>query len=569
MSNIAAPDIATPMNILYASKEQLLETVQQFPDAALDFVVLVAGAFETFSLDAAQPLLDACARALKSGGLLFVQGRVDQLPALGVYLDSQLTFKYWLAVASEPYRPSSGLPSAHAGILLFVKGARFEIQKVRFPHEHCAFCERTLRDWGGKAHLMHPDGYMISDVWKGLPPENNYTQLSDTVLQTLLRLLPPRDNLKGVIGPSDGVATLVASKVAEPAPHYQLPLFQQRVPKPAPAITQPAAPELWDAVITGDAIQALQRYPDASVDLVFADPPYNLDKAYSNYADGRQVEAYLSWCNAWLDEYTRILKPTGSLYVLNLPHWAMYHAAHLNQRLYFQNWIVWDALSEPRGKLMPAHYALLFYTKQPTEFTFNYTALGEIDSRRYCLRQSCVRERKRAGADAKDPLTDIWTDVHRIKHRRDRDYHPCQLPDALLERIIRLSTNPGDIVVDALAGAGTAVVIAAQLKRRYVAIDIDENYTRIIRDKLAQVEVQGQVQRTPVAQRSTSPYSKKALQLELKTIAEKLGRLPTPEDVQALSRYDVDAFLTTFATWGKALKAAKIEFNSEGNIGYV
>ena len=553
------------MDVAYLREAQLYAALQQHPEAALDFIVLITGALERCD----HTLLDGCVRALKPGGLLFVQGRVDQLPDIGVYLDSQLTFKYWIAIASEPYRPSAGLPSTHAGVLMFVKGARFEMQKVRFPHEHCAFCERTLRDWGGKAHLMHPDGYMISDVWKGLPPEDNYTRLSEPVFQTLLQLLPQRDALKGVVGPSEGLASRNSTAIAEPKPHYQLPLFHSSTTAlPQQPSTPPAEnADLWNAIITDDALAALRRYPDASVDLVFADPPYNLDKAYSNYEDGRQVAAYLEWCNAWLDEYARILKPTGSLYVLNLPHWAMYHAAHLNQRLYFQNWIVWDALSEPRGKLMPAHYALLFYTKQPTEFTFNYAELGEIDSRRYCLRQSCIRQRKRAGADEKDALTDIWADIHRIKHRRDRDYHPCQLPDALLERIIRLSTNPGDIVLDALAGTGTTAVIAAQLERRYVAIDIDPNYTAIIRDKLAQVEVQGQVQRAPVAQRSTSPYSKKALQLELKTIAEKLGRLPTPEDVQSMSRYNVEAFLTTFASWGKALKAAKIEFNSEGKNG--
>ncbi len=552
------------MNILYTSTAQLPEVAQQIPEATLDFVVLLTGMLEQHN----HALLDACARALKPGGLLFVQGRVDQLPEIGVYLDSQLTFKYWIAVESEVYQPSAGLPSTHAGVLMFVKGARFEIQKVRFPHEQCAFCQRMRRDWGGKAHLMHPDGYMISDVWKGLPPEDNYTRLSEAVLQTLLRLLPPRADLQGLIAPREGVTPPGAAVVAEPTSRYQLPLFHPQISVPSESpVSQSESDGLWNAVITGDALEALRRYPDASVDLVFADPPYNLDKAYSNYEDGRQVAAYLEWCNAWLDEYTRILKPTGSLYVLNLPHWAMYHAAHLNQRLYFQNWIVWDALSEPRGKLMPAHYALLFYTRHPTEFTFNYADLGEIDARRYCLRQSCIRQRKRAGADEKDPLTDIWTDVHRIKHRRDRDYHPCQLPDALLERIIRLSTNPGDIVLDALAGTGTTAVIAAQLERRYVAIDIDPNYTAIIREKIAQVAVQGQVQRTSIAQRPTSSYSKKALQLELKTIAEKLGRLPTPEDVQTMSCYNVEAFLTTFATWGKALKAAKIEFNSEGKNG--
>jgi site-specific DNA-methyltransferase (adenine-specific) len=207
---------------------------------------------------------------------------------------------------------------------------------------------------------------------------------------------------------------------------------------------------------------------------------------------------------------------------------------------------------------MPAHYALLFYTKHPTQFTFNYDEIGKIDARVYCLRSSCVRRRKAKGEDLKEPLTDIWWDIHRLKHRRDRDYHPCQLPDALLERIIRLSTKPGDIVLDALAGTGTTAVVAASLARRYVAIDIDEAYVRIIREKIAQVRATGTVQR-PSVRRPKSRYSKKMLQLELRDIAARLGRLPTPEDVQRMSRFGLDAFLETFPTWGKALKAAKLE----------
>ncbi|MBC8248960.1 MAG: site-specific DNA-methyltransferase, partial [Anaerolineales bacterium] len=245
-------------------------------------------------------------------------------------------------------------------------------------------------------------------------------------------------------------------------------------------------------------------------------------------------------------------------YVLNLPRWTMYHAAFLNQRLYFQNWIVWDALSEPRGKLMPAHYGLLFYTKHPTDFTFNYDEGGQLDARYYCLRSSCIRRRKAAGVDDKMPLTDIWWDIHRIKHRRDRDYHPCQLPEALMERIIRLSTSEGDIVLDALCGTGTTPVVAVKLGRRFVAIDIDEDYVRITREKIAEVERKGYIERESI-RKPRRKYSKKELQLALRDLAAELGRLPTPEDVQKMSEYDLEVFFNVFPTWGKALKAAKLE----------
>jgi hypothetical protein len=162
------------------------------------------------------------------------------------------------------------------------------------------------------------------------------------------------------------------------------------------------------------------------------------------------------------------------------------------------------------------------------------------------------------GDDDKVNLNDIWWDVHRIKHPRDRDYHPCQLPETLMSRIIRLATNPGDVVLDAFGGTGTTVVTALQLGRRYVAIDLDPNYVNIMRDKISQLENLGQVQRQRVKQASWI-VTKKALQLELRKLTLDLGRLPTPEDVKERSQYDLDLFLKTFPTWGKALKAAKLE----------
>jgi site-specific DNA-methyltransferase (adenine-specific) len=89
-------------------------------------------------------------------------------------------------------------------------------------------------------------------------------------------------------------------------------------------------------------VEVLAQYPDDSVDLAFADPPYNLDKSYSSYDDELDKDRYLSWCEAWLAQYVRVLKPTGSLYVLNLPRWTMHHAKFLRQRMHLQNWIVWE-----------------------------------------------------------------------------------------------------------------------------------------------------------------------------------------------------------------------------------
>lgn len=566
------------MNIQYIKRVEFLEKLSQQASDSLEFAMIIAGALDAHDRTSLHALLAEAVRALKNSGLLLVQGIPSGLPELGVFLEKQLVFKYWFAVESTPIE-NKGLPTVHAAVMLFTKGnGRFNIQQVRLLHQYCKACGHTLKDWGGKAHLMHPKGYAISDVIKDLPPADNYTQLSKPLFDVFIEMLnvaPPSNEqahklvdappveINGCVGPLEGLPwmnTLVAERPAQyTLPHLVFPLKKGYVEQPRQSVTPTIDQNnLYDVIHHGDAIEVLKQYPDESIDLAFADPPYNLDKDYTVYDDGRADQKYIAWCNDWLAEYARVLKPTGALFVLNLPRWSLYHADFLNQRLYFQNWIVWDALSEPRGKIMPAHYALLFYTKHPSDFTFNYVSVSPVDARHYCLRASCIKRRKKAGDNEKSPLNDIWWDIHRIKHRRDRDYHPCQLPESLMERIIELATNPGDVVLDAFGGTGTTPIVAAKLGRRYVAIDLDINYVNMMRDKITQLENLGQVQRHSVKQEARA-ITKKALQLELRKLSVELGRLPTPEDVKEKSQYNLELFLETFPTWGKALKAAKLE----------
>lgn len=538
----------------YSDKTNLLGHLRAVEDESLGFVVVSSGAFKPEEIEHLQACLLESVRVLRKNGLLFVQGTPDRLPSIGVWLERYLTFKYWIAIKSAIKR-TSGLPTAHAGMLLFAKPPGFNVEKVRLPHKQCTFCGRTLKDWGGKTHLMHPDGYTISDVWRDLPPENNYTRISEAALEIILRMVAGQ---RGIIGPIDaGESNGWPRYITPPLPGMDV------KPIETPATVTKLPEERVNVVHQGDAVETLRSYPDGCVDLAFADPPYNLQKAYTVYRDGFEEKQYIRWCNTWLQEYARVLKPTGSLYVLNLPRWAMHHAHFLNTRLYFQNWIVWDALPEPRGKIMPAHYGLLFYTKHPTQFTLNYENLAWIDSSDYCLRISCIRRRKAQGEDKKVALTDIWWDVSRIRHARDRDYHPCQLPEKLMERIVRLSSNEGDIVLDALCGTGTTLIAAAKLGRRYIGIDMDSGYVELSRRKLEELEREGRVIR-PTTTRVRRNLTKKELQLELRRMAVRLGRLPTPKDVQAEGKYDVETFYQLFPTWGKALRAAKLITHEQG-----
>lgn len=237
-------------------------------------------------------------------------------------------------------------------------------------------------------------------------------------------------------------------------------------------------------IINGDSLKLFRNIPDNSIDMTFADPPFNLKKKYSVYKDQLDIQEYLDWCDKWIFEMVRVTKPTGSIFLHNIPKWLTYYSNTLNKLAKFRHWISWEAATAPMGKtLQPAHYGILFYTKE------------QKNSKIYELRRPHSRDRK-SGFLAKDyggkkdllhpfgPLiSDVWTDIHRIKHNTKRDPHPCQLPIHLLDRLILLTTNENDIVLDPFMGTGTTAISAKRLGRNFIGFELDEKYTTIAKLK--------------------------------------------------------------------------------------
>jgi len=239
----------------------------------------------------------------------------------------------------------------------------------------------------------------------------------------------------------------------------------------------------------GDCLALFKGIPDDSVDITFADPPFNLGKNYTSYEDSVEFEEYLNWCEMWISEMVRVTKPTGSIFVHNIPRWLTYYSGFLNEVADFKHWISWDAPTAPMGKsLQPAHYGMLYYAKDAKQNKYYEIRYPHKRCRKcgYLLKDYGG---KKASLHPFGPLvSDVWTDIHRIKHNKYRDEHPCQLPIHLLERIILMSTDEGDIVLDPFVGTGTTAIAAKRLGRKYICFDIDEVYTEITEKKLSQEE---------------------------------------------------------------------------------
>ena len=240
-------------------------------------------------------------------------------------------------------------------------------------------------------------------------------------------------------------------------------------------------------ILQGDCLELFSQIPDNSVDITFADPPFNLKKKYHSTRDSLELEEYLHWCEKWISEMVRVTKETGSIFVHNIPKWLTYYASFLNKLADFRHWISWDAPTAPMGKtLQPTHYGILFYAKDAKQNKF-YEIRYPHKRCRKCNYLHKDYGGKKGLLHPFGPLVpDTWTDIHRIKHNKYRDPHPCQLPIHLLERIILMSTDEGDTVLDPFLGTGTTAIAAKRLGRHYVGFELDQTYAMIARDKVKQ-----------------------------------------------------------------------------------
>lgn len=238
-------------------------------------------------------------------------------------------------------------------------------------------------------------------------------------------------------------------------------------------------------IIRGDCLELFQQIPDNCIDVTFADPPFNLNKKYNSNKGKLALYDYIVWCEKWIAEMVRVTKPTGSIFIHNIPKWLTYYSEVLNKIADFKHWISWDAPTAPMGKtLQPSHYGILFYAKDAKQQKF-YEIRYPHKRCRKCNYLYKDYGGKKSSLHPFGPLvSDVWTDIHRIKHNKYRDNHPCQLPVHLLERIILMSSDENDLILDPFCGTGTTAIAAKRLGRKYIGFEIDPIYVDIADNKL-------------------------------------------------------------------------------------
>ena len=245
-------------------------------------------------------------------------------------------------------------------------------------------------------------------------------------------------------------------------------------------------------ILDGDCVAAMRRLPDASVDLVFADPPYNLQLGGDlNRPDGSHVDAvtdhwdqfdsfkiYDDFTREWLTEAKRVLKPDGGLWVIGSYH-NIYRVGAILQDLGFWilNDIVWrksNPMPNFRGtRFTNAHETLLWCSQgEKAKYHFNYRAMKTLNDE--------LQMRS-------DWVLPICTGHERLKDEAGDKAHPTQKPESLLHRILVGSTNPGDVVLDPFFGTGTTGAVAKMLGRDFIGIEREEAYRKVAEKRIKSV----------------------------------------------------------------------------------
>ena len=236
-------------------------------------------------------------------------------------------------------------------------------------------------------------------------------------------------------------------------------------------------------IILGDALEALSTLPSSSIDLIFADPPYNIGKKFNGHVEKWETEeSYLEWCYKWLDLCIAKLKPNGSLYVMTATQFMPFFDIYLRKKLYVLSRIVWSYDSsgvQAKNYYGSMYEPILFAVRDKENYKFNSNDI--LVEAKTGAKRKLIDYRKPIPTlyNSQKVPGNVW-DIPRVRYRMDEyENHPTQKPVALLERIIQASSNFGDLVLDPFSGTFTTCYVAKELGRKSIGIELQDEYVKI------------------------------------------------------------------------------------------
>jgi DNA modification methylase len=294
----------------------------------------------------------------------------------------------------------------------------------------------------------------------------------------------------------------------------------------------------------GDCLKLMRQITDGSVDLAFADPPFNIGYKYDKYHDRQEDAKYLDWCEAWIGEIQRILKPTGTFWLAIGDEYAAELKVAATRQLatpfIMRGWVVWYYTFGVNctRKFNRSHAHLFQFIKDEKRFTFNAedplvrvpsaralvygdsraNPLGRLPDDTWVLRPQDAPESFQS-------MDDTWYYSRVAGTFKERQgFHGCQMPEQLLGRIIRVSSNPGDVVFDPFTGSGTTLAVAKKLGREFLGTELSSDYAKYATARLNAIKA-GDPLDGPFDPASSSPNTANGVTLEARN-GRKAARRP-------------------------------------------
>ncbi len=262
-----------------------------------------------------------------------------------------------------------------------------------------------------------------------------------------------------------------------------------------------------NAIHQGDCIELLDQVEPGSVDLVFADPPFNIGYSYDVYHDRQPPEAYLDWSRDWMTGVSKVLKPDGTFWLAIGDDYAadLKVIAQRETGFFARSWVIWYYTFgvNCKRKFSRSHTHLFHFVKDPDQFTFN----AEDPLIRVPSARQLVYGDKRANSKGRlpddtwilrpqdlpegfQPGDDTWYYARVAGTFKERaGFHGCQMPEQLLGRILRVCSNPGETVLDPFSGSGSTSIVAKKLGREWLGFELSEEYAEQSRTRLDRVNV--------------------------------------------------------------------------------